>query len=430
MIRHGHRDQKFAVPSRVVMSYSLYLKGEQFNRDAWLNDLSVAANASQVSPFSVLCNAVTNFQKSLNRPTFWLHTHDGLRGLFVNLRETDVELNIPAGGNPSDYGLAATLLTSGKLHGAKLADENEDPLEDESDASIMERLTSHQKRALDMFVWSFKQFPNGSFDVGGGIQFKVSEEDANADLEVFQHRFTERMKRYSSTAVSPLMGSASPNNGETTYYGLYEYRPTLMVKTAQFVHLPHSKLQANVPIADFVEALEGKIEDLARLYYVPEISASDMDRLIDNFYSRPPAGITLSTEDWMTLVGGPWLIFMIVATSEQKVDRKKVPAFMEALRKEYASASDFSRKVLEPLLQDPRRAHTGEETLHERLVALAFVLRSERIAKEDAIQMSAILQKLGRKVATASGGFLGFGSKISQGEAEALYSIERALTIR
>ncbi len=71
----------------------------------------------------------------------------------------------------------------------------------------------------------------------------------------------------------------------------------------------------------------------------------------------------------------------------------------------------------------------GEKNPAIELIEVGVLLHSGKLPAEDSKVIGAFLYKLGEEIASASGGFMGFGSKISKKEAEILDLLRTLLVV-
>lgn len=133
-----------------------------------------------------------------------------------------------------------------------------------------------------------------------------------------------------------------------------------------------------------------------------------------------------SAEEFHALCRSPVLVFLLVAASDGKFDKKEVEAFMKQLVTLAGSGSPlFSRVATNVVGNAPTLLQELVSTSMDysaELVRVREILQA-RVAADDARIYCETLVALGKAVAASSGGFLGFGSKISKQEKAALEHI-------
>ncbi|GHA03212.1 hypothetical protein GCM10008090_10250 [Arenicella chitinivorans] len=140
-----------------------------------------------------------------------------------------------------------------------------------------------------------------------------------------------------------------------------------------------------------------------------------------------------SNEDFEKLKQAPFLIFFLVAAADGSIDKKEVREFMEVLSNpEILNNPLLNRIITNVINQIPSVISdmaTKEIDYISELAQLKFIADSS-LPDDQANHFKISLLLLGKKIAEASGGFFGFGSKISKEEKGALAAIAVCLGIR
>lgn len=123
------------------------------------------------------------------------------------------------------------------------------------------------------------------------------------------------------------------------------------------------------------------------------------------------------------LTRSPLLIFLLVAAADGKVDKKEFDEFQKVIVGVMTGATPLLRDAMSRLL--PRMEQTFDELEDinpgEELERLAVVLDTHYPKEAKAFKEQ--LVSIGIKIAESSGGFLGFGSKVSKDEKAAIAGI-------
>lgn len=152
--------------------------------------------------------------------------------------------------------------------------------------------------------------------------------------------------------------------------------------------------------------------------------------------SKPAAGVSLarpagatapasgpSAEELAMLTRSPLLIFLLVAAADGKVDKKEFNEFQKVIVGVMTNATPLLRDAMSRLL--PRMEQTFDELEDinpgEELERLAAVLDTHYPKEAKAFKQQ--LVSIAVSIAESSGGFLGFGSKISNDEKTAIAGI-------
>jgi len=136
--------------------------------------------------------------------------------------------------------------------------------------------------------------------------------------------------------------------------------------------------------------------------------------------------------EWETLLKAPVLVFLLVAAMDGKVDEKEVKSFQKILREAATYKSELLRSILIETIEkipailgqilsagaDAGRTLTDVKNLVE-----------SKLSAEDAKLFKHSLLYVGKQVAESSGGFLGFGSKMSKEEKAALNAVALILGV-
>ncbi len=120
---------------------------------------------------------------------------------------------------------------------------------------------------------------------------------------------------------------------------------------------------------------------------------------------------------------GPWATFDLVAGIDGNVDKKEVIAFVQELQKAVETSSPMIQGILGPSLLSPEGIMERIEEINlspPELLAGASIAIAEDLPDHARREYIEMCLELGHGVAAASGGFLGFGSKVSKDEKKAL----------
>lgn len=173
-------------------------------------------------------------------------------------------------------------------------------------------------------------------------------------------------------------------------------------------------------IFDHPELLDDAEESKESEESVDDTEADDTDR---------PFG--LSQKEWINLVLTPVTVFVTVAEADGTIDQKELKAFqkivIEILDSDNELISQLAIECISSLTES--FAPTVEAGLEGRLLLLLGVydIATQRLPADDAKVLLDALRGLGYAVASASGGFLGFGNKIDKEEQQMLDMIDSIL---
>ena len=144
--------------------------------------------------------------------------------------------------------------------------------------------------------------------------------------------------------------------------------------------------------------------------------------------TAPAAETSGPTEaDMQTITRSPLLVFMLVAAADGKVDKKEMQAFQKVVMTVMSSATPLLRDAMTRLLPkiDEHLQALREAEPSEEVERLAKILDTH--FPQEAKQFKEDLIGVAIQIAESSGGFMGFGSKISKDEKEAIGAIAAVL---
>lgn len=155
-----------------------------------------------------------------------------------------------------------------------------------------------------------------------------------------------------------------------------------------------------------------------------------------NRFERAPAAPQqggLLPDEWQKLRTSPVLLFLVTAAIDGSLDKKEVAAFQKIVTNANAYQSKLMRQVLADIVDDvPTMVMQIMSQPPDFMQVLSEVadLVDAKLSGEDAHAYKMSLMHIGKSVAEASGGFFGFGSKISDEEKAALAAAFVALRIK
>lgn len=140
-------------------------------------------------------------------------------------------------------------------------------------------------------------------------------------------------------------------------------------------------------------------------------------------------------DEWKILQNSPWIACLLVAGSDGVIDKKELREMFKQMTLA-AAAPGLLGEVLKSTLDDDHDPRTDLILLAEegetasQLVA-AGKLVNQRMPDKVAEEFKVNLLRVGYAVANASGGgFLGFGSKVSEEERTSLAVLASSLSVR
>ncbi|AJQ95462.1 hypothetical protein [Gynuella sunshinyii] len=139
-----------------------------------------------------------------------------------------------------------------------------------------------------------------------------------------------------------------------------------------------------------------------------------------------------SSDDFETLKQSVFLIFFLVAAADGKVDKKELIAFIKLLSDPEKITNTLLNRIVTNVINDVPTiiSEMAKKKLDyiEELGKLKKII-DNNLSAEEANSFKISLFLVGREIAEASGGFFGFGSKISKEEKGALAAIALCLGV-
>jgi len=210
----------------------------------------------------------------------------------------------------------------------------------------------------------------------------------------------------------------------------------LQIPMEAFLPLVESKGKWLSETALLVEAITEKAwQDLtykARPHHLKALFDVGEETPDDGSHEDPsPANYRdlFSDNQWENLVYAPFIVFLIVSAADGTIDKKEIKAFGKVLSSQshpltielLASMPDAPHTIIQELLNDP-------QAMAERLETTVTDIDSV-LPRSDALLFKVALFNIGQEVAEASGGFFGFGKKISKTEKAALTTVALMLNV-
>jgi hypothetical protein len=284
-------------------------------------------------------------------------------------------------------------------------------------------------------------------------------------LELIHHAADRAMDYVSAGDTMVPFVMTMSNNEKNQYTLMAEDMPGAMDMLVKIINDKEKNIDAYAFAYDIVlrdangngkqdaiilEAAERDGDQAVRLIqkYEPQTGEKEFSRIgdldfADHTHSRFGAGAIprgdgdlrarFSDDEWNTLIKAPFLVFLGVAASDGKVDKKEIKEF----NKQMVQAMMFDSELISTIFTDaiqqiPSMLQALVTTPIDPQAIFADVVRllEEKVDDQQADLFKKALLFIGKNIAEASGGFLGFGRKISKDEAVALASIAALLKIK
>ncbi|MFC7339267.1 hypothetical protein ACFQY0_18890 [Haloferula chungangensis] len=437
------------------MGANITLGGSGFKTAAWCREAAQWLQEETDQVLSQLClqlsyETLPELEKGPLEDELWLHPVGGIRGLTLRFFDSTVDLSLPTGSGEADWRLAAKFATFGARQGAQIHCD-EEPVKP-GPAGLVD-LTSQFQRQWDFetsaIIQSLGQSDGATQLPVGGIIYLSIDAPLASDPN-FHDRLVEKMARYSSAFLASNM--VFEKDGQQFTFNVAGAIPVLvssgthMIAARSEAEVAAGGFKHHLPAARFFEIMGSRAENLGPLIYVPAIDpVQDADLITEILAvesaipegrqpSEPDSNTGLSAEEQELLDRSPIIIFLLVAAADGNIDRKELESFRKVLHSLTDLPPSMFKGILLRCLNEIQRHFS--EIMSAPLNPLTLMVEipsiSAAIAKCPAEEQPAIregLYRLAHKIASASGGFLGFGSKISKGERASLKLLASLLEV-
>jgi hypothetical protein len=415
------------------MAYRMFLKGADFDRNAWLRELK---SRGVTGLFSGLCCQLRDQYPSWHRQNIWLHPLDGIGGVTLRQSEEDVELVIPDSCALADVLFAWKLLTMGKKHGAIASDEAHEVLE-LNDQEISEVTHSIRKKGWSNLIAEIQRSGEFSLRIGDIFTMRVNSGDTGCGSIDLERGLLERMRRYSHAVIA---GVTTSGVGSTSSTSIYCQVPTLISSKVDDIFIRIEGVpyfSAPVPAQRFYQVLKPFVEDLGDWKYVPAIDLGARPDLIlalnkHDVISGVPCE-KVGAEDWARLAKAPCLVFLMVVAAEGQIAEREIELFEKLLNHPDQAPSPLVSKIISITQRNLEcfidEILTSETTPPMQMLEICSLLASDKLGTHDGKDYANFLYHFAEDVASASGGLFGLGPRISKDKAEVLRSLRMLLLL-
>jgi len=424
-------------------------------------------NEWEISPFSLMSLDMDEpdlilFDDEEDRaPTdyasVWVHPVGGIRGVTVKNEGQAIVLSMPTGTGKRDWELATAMAEAGVKCGANIQLDHEALPAGKLDFSIAEQ------ELWSMFSSHFAKTAEESDN--GMITLPVINEFLHLDLTKdellspdLHDLLVAKMKRYTEAHWASAMVIQKPGGPEMTV-NIAGGVPTVISMEADGIVLldqPESPTAHNEPLFNgepilpkkFTEVMSDHVEMIGPHCYVPLFKYSKHPEIMQALDPRTPqvtpSGMPIPTairkqggsaamntppEINRSLAKGPILVFLLVAAADGDIDEKEIRIFQTILAVSELGKTPLIKSMLteardnfQSLFLDMVK---GDKAPTLQMVEFLQVLDSYPADETKPVRQA--LFAIGYQVANASGGFLGFGSKISKEEKVALEGLRTML---
>ena len=391
-----------------------------------------------------------------------------VRPLEVDYGSSAIQIRIFAGSSTDDYRLAVDLACAiAKLYEVELRAEDTDvlPLDEFRQRHDDEWMKKHCADCLSM-VLRPRAEPDTVASIAGvhremrigrrmREQFPRDKDDTAAD---FFQRF--RKLNYidqEDIFQGSIMVLANESGDKKVRLSSYaETVPTLLQEKKTLVALSsesdltnsEDKQQIMIGLEDLATLLGEQAVWLSEdLVLLPGLHGADWQNLLEQAKARavndlfdygydpdndpygseapesPDRGGSLDADDIKTLAYAPVAVFCIVAGADGNIDKKEIRAFQKEVLTGVVTESELLQRVMVQVVTEfetlIKEFLNREIDAREKLGEILSIINT-KLGDREALEFKLSLFGMGKSVAEASGGFLGFGSRISKQEKEAL----------
>lgn len=340
-------------------------------------------------------------------------THGSIRGVHLSEEEDRISIALYSFASRSDQYLAARMAWEAMNLGATVDnDEGEAMSAADFGAETIEK--NHQQ----WFTFSkacLKGKPDMRLPIYQFLSLKLEAGDEEKSADELERDLVARLTALADAYVCSRMGITV--NGESKIGGILQNDlKSLMLKDVNCV-LTEGR---SYPMQEFVQALGDQVLDGDGCWIFPPKTLINPAL----FEVAPAADNQLTESDWQVMAEGPILAFLLVASADGKVDKKEIAEFgkvltvlaMQQTHPVVARMMSMAYHNLDGILQ---HLFSGQLNPAKKMQAFTTLV-NQRFTDEEAQMIKSSLMFLAEKVASSSGGFLGFGPKISKDEKEAI----------
>lgn len=406
-----------------------------------------------------------------------------VRSIETAMSGDTLQVRIMANSSPDDFSLAAAIVDHvASKYGREIEPEDNESMsvdnwrdtygEDwqrEQARTYLQMLVSMyqgEKRDGNMTMWGTRQ----QFEVGPRLM-----EPLLADPDTFSQNFFDRFRRLNYLdregvfGPSLLAASEDGSGKQAVFSVLGDAVITALSSQAAFVVMTHDEPKAEdgergktiVTFDDFAELAGDTVTWLGDgMAVTPAYTGEAWQSLVDaaqakktEFFDHPdllrdpaelkPVGdgsgdvdadtLGIPNEQWAIIAHGIVATFLAVAAADGEVDKKELEAFQKNLLLGAVGMSESevmqrammqAAMIFEESVQN-LMSRQGEEIF--QLIAGSRQVVAMHVGEEQATAFAEALFDMAESIASASGGFLGLGSKISKEERVVLNGLRKLL---
>ena len=353
-------------------------------------------------------------------------TEGSIRGVLVLERGDNIDVILNSFASHTDQALAARMAWEAMQLGARIDKEGHGEIDaSELDGAKIE--AAHR----EWFAFSKATLRSMAERADSGplrlpiydfLSITIDPAEAALDDHALEQALIAKVARAGDAFISSELTLQGPGGGTFRAAILQPEMPTLVSKEIEAVSLDHEL----VPLGDVVAALGALVVDGHDSWILPPAASfTPAVRLkLQQCKFTPPANNGPTDAEWEFIAQGPVLAFLLVAAADGKVDKKEVESFAKVLgglaaQQQHPGISRMMQGAMDGFQQIMMKLTQGRTNPVELMRAFTMLV-DDRFGAGDARIIKASLVFLAEQVAASSGGFFGFGSKISKDEKQAI----------
>ncbi len=422
------------------MSFCYSFPKSSVSFDSWLEKIDEIVNEEGGGDFQeTLLSSMIRMSEEDDSPYESKYVVNGsIRGVLVRDSDGEVEILLNTFASKTDQFLAARMAWEAMEMGAQLEKEGYGPIDQEALGG--EEIEKTHKEWFSLSRHSAAQSGGTmSMPVYGFLSLTLTPEEAQEEEEVLEQKLIDQLAPYGEAFLSSRMQVGVGGSSDSLIASVVQVdMPSLILKDTQALMFNESL----VPTEAFIQIVGDGVLDGRDCWMLPPLStiSPDQQKLIEGqaFESSKAGSQDVgggpTDAEWDQLAEAPIVAFLIVAAADGSIDKKEATKFSEVLG---SLASQDQSPALQQMMM---LAAVNFQDILPRLMTADFnpQLQLEnftrivetRFSEEDAMMLKTSLLVVGHKVAESSGGFLGFGSKISKKEEKALMVLAHFLGIQ
>lgn len=396
------------------------------------------------------------------------------RAIETSYEGNELQVRLMAFSSPADYKLALKLVEAVAQHcGSAITPEDNKTLslEEFKQHYGLDWIKSHCLQSLSMLLGRHQKEPEGTSKISGvrgelafgkRVLTQLMQNPKQAANKFFERLQTLNYLDGKDIFQATLTVLERKDDGRRVVVATWSEGVPTVIKDKNTVVTLYTFSESDAPPDD--GGMHVHIQDLAHilgeqamwlsedLLLLPQLEGeqwkevckkAEQYRCADIFdYSYLPENDTeannedvsdkITTADLDALANLPIVIFVAVAGADGDIDKKEIEAFYKQLAAGMLADQVILRAAalmtVANFQERMTQALTGQLDAHSTIMRARDLLHT-KLARDEALEIKRALMQIGKKIAEASGGFLGFGSKISKQEQRALDAIRQILEL-